>query len=95
MYDATFPIHLVVIKVAIFIPKKTKVGAFVQPLLDSQLLNKWSFFFQLTMSHNAEPIMVESSNKNLIFRLWMKIISSPIMICKLSEYKNLVDIVMV
>jgi hypothetical protein len=40
MYGATFPIHLAVIKVAFFIPKKTKVGAFVQPLLDLQLFNK-------------------------------------------------------
>jgi len=47
------------------------------------------------MSHNAEPIMVESSDNNFVSRLWMKIISFPIMICKLSEYKKLVEIAMV
>jgi hypothetical protein len=47
MYDATFPIHLVIIKVAFSIFKKTKVGAFVQLLLDSQLLDKQSFFFPI------------------------------------------------
>jgi hypothetical protein len=45
MYDATFPIHLVVIKVAFSIFKKTKVGTFVQLLLDSQLLDKQFFSF--------------------------------------------------
>jgi hypothetical protein len=43
MYDATFPIHLAVIKVAFFVSKKTKVGTFVQLLLDSQLLDKQFF----------------------------------------------------
>jgi hypothetical protein len=35
MYDVTFPLHLAVIKVAFFVPNKTKIGDFVQPLLDS------------------------------------------------------------
>ncbi len=47
------------------------------------------------MNHNAEPIMIETSNKNLFSRLWMKIISSPILICKLSEYKKLANVAMV
>jgi hypothetical protein len=47
------------------------------------------------MSHNAEPIMVKSSDNNFVSRLWMKIISFPILICKLSEYKKLVEIAMV
>jgi hypothetical protein len=47
------------------------------------------------MSHNVEPITVESSNKNLVSRLWMKIINSFILIPKLSDYKKLAEIVMV
>jgi hypothetical protein len=39
--------------------------------------------------------MVESSNKNLVSRLWMMINSSPIQICKLSEYKKLVEIAII
>ncbi len=35
------------------------------------------------------------SDKNLVFRLWMKISSSPIQICKLSEYKKLVEIAII
>jgi len=33
MYDATFPIHLVNLKAIFFVPKKTKFGTFIQPLL--------------------------------------------------------------
>ncbi len=40
MYDATFPIHLVLLKAAFFVPNKTKAGTFVQPLLDLQLLDE-------------------------------------------------------
>jgi len=47
------------------------------------------------MSHNVEPIMVKSFDNNFVSRLWMKIISFPILICKLSEYKKLVEIAMV
>jgi hypothetical protein len=47
------------------------------------------------MSHNAEPIMAKSSNKNRVSRLWMKINNSPILIRKLSEYKKLAKIAMV
>jgi hypothetical protein len=75
MYDATFPIHLVVFKATFYVPKKTKGGAFVQPLFDLQLFDEQSSFFQLTMNHNANPIMVESFDKNPIFILWMKISS--------------------
>ncbi len=40
IYDATFPIHLVNLKAAFSVPKKTKVGTFVQPLLNLQLLDE-------------------------------------------------------
>jgi hypothetical protein len=47
------------------------------------------------MNHNAKPVMVQSFDKNLVSRLWMKISSSHVLICKLSEYKKLGEIVIV
>lgn len=44
MSDPTFPIHLVIIKNTISIPKKTRIKTFVQPLLDLQLLDEMFFF---------------------------------------------------
>jgi hypothetical protein len=47
------------------------------------------------MTHNAKSIMAKGFNTNLIFKLWMKINSSPILACKLNEYNKLDEITLV
>jgi hypothetical protein len=46
------------------------------------------------MIHNVDPMMAKTCDENPIFKLWMKIRSSPIMAHKLSECINLVEIVL-
>jgi hypothetical protein len=48
------------------------------------------------MSHNVEGAkMAEHSKLNLVTKLWMKIISSPILSEKFCEYNKLAEIVMI
>jgi hypothetical protein len=47
------------------------------------------------MTHNAKSVMAKSFNKNLIFKLWMKINSSLILACKLNEHNKLDEITLV
>jgi hypothetical protein len=47
------------------------------------------------MSHNAEGAMVEHFGLNAMIGLWLRIIFSPILSEKISQYNKLVKIAMV
>ncbi len=61
-------------------------------LLDPYELDLQSLFFKMTMVANNELVLKEVLDKNLITRLWVKIISFPILKIKLSLFLELVEI---
>jgi hypothetical protein len=64
----------------------------VDVLLDPYELDLQSLFFKMTMVANNELVLKEVLDKNLITRLWVKIISFPILKIKLSLFLELVEI---
>ncbi len=49
-------------------------------------------YFTLTMGHNAEVVMHEPSDVNLVTRMWLKIQSSLLLVLKLNEYIKVAEI---
>jgi hypothetical protein len=80
------------LKVVFCVGKKIKGGVVVAGLLDSQQLDVQASYFTLTMSHNAEVVMHEPSDVNLVTRMWLKIQSSLLLVLKLSEYIKVTEI---
>ncbi len=87
--------HLDKIKVAFCVGKKIKGGVVIVGLLDSRQLDVQVSYFRLTMSHNVEAMMQKPSNVNMVIQMWLENQSSPLLVLKLNEYINIVEIVMV
>jgi len=87
-----FLLHLDNLKVAFCVRKKIKGDVVVVGLLDSRQLDVQASYFTLTMSHNAEVVMHEPSDVNLVTRMWLKIQSSLLLVLKLSEYIKVTEI---
>jgi hypothetical protein len=60
--------HLDKINATFCVGKKIKGGVVVVGLLDSQQLDVQASYFKLTTSHNAEAMMLEPLDVNLVIR---------------------------
>jgi hypothetical protein len=79
----------------ICVGKKIKGGVVVVGLLDSRQLDVQASNFRLNMSHNAEAVVHEPLDVNLVTQRWLKIQSSSLLVLKLSAYIKVAEITMV
>jgi hypothetical protein len=73
--------------------KKIKGAIVVPRLLKLKQIAVQASCFKFIMNHNVEAMIREPSNVNPITQMWLKIQFSPLLVLKLSEYMNVVEIV--